>query len=68
MVTVAYWAVAPLLSPRYFDRGMVETSTAIYADFVPVPKIESDGMHSARIVAAALDRVRICLVMTIHAP
>ena len=68
VVTVAYWAVAPLLSPGYFDRGMVETSTAIYAEFVPVPEIESGRLRLAfdhvRIVSDALGQVRSRLETT----
>ena len=32
VVTVAYWDVAPLLPPSYFDRGLAENSTAIVAN------------------------------------
>ena len=58
VVTVAYWAVAPLLSPSYFDRGLPENSTAIYAEFVPVPEIESGRLR------LAFDQVRVRLETT----
>lgn len=68
VVTVAYWAVAPRLSPAYFDVTPVESSTAIYVEFVPVSEIESGRLRlafdHARIVADALDAVRSSLETT----
>ena len=68
VVTVAYWAVAPLLSPAYYDVRPVEGGTAIYVEFVPVPEIESGRLRLAfdheRIVADALDQVRSSLETT----
>lgn len=68
VVTVAYWAVAPLLSPAYFDLRPAESSTALYVEFVPVPEIESGRLRlafdHARIVADALDEVRSSLETT----
>ena len=41
------WDVARPLPPSYFGRGLAETSTAIYAEFVPVPEIESGRLRLA---------------------
>lgn len=68
VVTVAYWAVAPLLSPAHFDVTPADDSTAIYAEFVPVPEIESGRLRlafdHATIVADALETVRTSLETT----
>ena len=47
VVTVAYWAVAPLISPSYFDLRLAEDSNAIYVEFVPVPEVESGRLRLA---------------------
>ena len=58
VLTVAYWVVAPLISPSFFDLRLAESSAAMYVEFVPVPEIESGRLRLAfdhgRIVAAAL--------------
>ena len=68
VLSVAYWAIAPLLPPAYLDRGPPEDSTAIYAEFVPTAEIESGRMKLAfdhgQIVADALNRVRTGLETT----
>ena len=60
--TVAHSVVAPLLSLSYFNRRLAETSTAIHAQFITVPEIESGRLRlafdHAQILAAALGQVR----------
>ena len=41
VVTVDYWDVAPLLSASSLGQKLAETSTAIYAKFVPKTAIEN---------------------------
>ena len=68
VLTVAYWTIAPISSDAGGDPGLPDTSTAIYAEFVPVSEIESGRLRLAfdhgRIVADALAQVRSRLETT----